>query len=127
MENRVSKYLLYGLGEIILVMIGILLALQVNNWNETRKDFKKEQLILRNLQKNLVFNHHELNQTLRSTKRGYNASLQLLELIKPEFSKSRTHKVDSLLAVIEEYYTYDPATEVIDEIINSGQLNIITR
>ena len=32
-ENRVSRYLLYALGEIALVMVGILLALQVNNWN----------------------------------------------------------------------------------------------
>jgi uncharacterized membrane protein YgaE (UPF0421/DUF939 family) len=36
-ENRFTKYLFYAFGEIILVMIGILLALQVNNWNEQRK------------------------------------------------------------------------------------------
>jgi hypothetical protein len=124
-ENKFSKYLLYAIGEILLVMIGILLALQVNNWNENRKDLKKEQLILQNLEKNLVFNLRELNQTFESTKIGYNASLQLLELIKPESSIHATYKVDSLIAVILTYYTYDPATGVIDEIINSGQLNII--
>lgn len=36
-ENRLSKYLLYAIGEILLVVIGILLALQINNWNENRK------------------------------------------------------------------------------------------
>ncbi len=36
-KNKVSSYILYALGEILLVMIGILLALQVNNWNERRK------------------------------------------------------------------------------------------
>lgn len=36
-ENRASKYFLYALGEILLVVIGILIALQVNNWNEDRK------------------------------------------------------------------------------------------
>ncbi len=36
-ENKISSYLLYAIGEIALVMIGILLALQVNNWNEERK------------------------------------------------------------------------------------------
>lgn len=36
-ENRVSKYLLYAIGEIVLVVIGILIALQINNWNEQRK------------------------------------------------------------------------------------------
>lgn len=35
-QNKVSKYLLYAIGEILLVVVGILIALQVNNWNEDR-------------------------------------------------------------------------------------------
>jgi len=42
MENKTGKYLKYAIGEIVLVMIGILLALQVNNWNENRKSLIKE-------------------------------------------------------------------------------------
>ena len=37
-ENKMSKYLLYAIGEIILVVIGILIALQINNWNQNQKD-----------------------------------------------------------------------------------------
>ena len=37
-KNKTGKYLKYAIGEILLVMIGILLALQVNNWNEDRKN-----------------------------------------------------------------------------------------
>ena len=37
-ENKVSKYLLYAFGEIVLVVVGILIALQINNWNEERKE-----------------------------------------------------------------------------------------
>lgn len=37
-RNRFTKYLLYALGEIVLVVIGILIALQINNWNELSKD-----------------------------------------------------------------------------------------
>jgi len=48
-QNRTSKYLKYALGEILLVMIGILLALQVNNWNEERKRFKSELITLKEL------------------------------------------------------------------------------
>jgi hypothetical protein len=39
-ENKFSKYLIYALGEIVLVVIGILIALQINNWNEIRKKEK---------------------------------------------------------------------------------------
>ncbi|MFH4967310.1 DUF6090 family protein [Gaetbulibacter sp. M240] len=45
-ENKFNKYLLYAIGEIILVVIGILIALQINNWNEQRKVNTKEYLIL---------------------------------------------------------------------------------
>ena len=36
-ENKTGKYLKYAIGEIVLVVIGILIALQINNWNEERK------------------------------------------------------------------------------------------
>ena len=48
-ENKFSKYLLYAIGEIALVMIGILLALQVNNWNEKRKNNGIKQSLIENL------------------------------------------------------------------------------
>ena len=52
-ENKRGKYLKYAIGEVILVMIGILLALQVNNWNEHKKEQKQEQIYLKNLQDDL--------------------------------------------------------------------------
>ena len=52
-ENRVPKYLLYAIGEIVLVVIGILIALQINNWNEHRKARIQEVEILENLRTDL--------------------------------------------------------------------------
>jgi len=60
-ENRFSKYLLYALGEIILVMIGILLALQVNNWNEGKKAKANEIKLLQELRKDVAFSVSELD------------------------------------------------------------------
>ncbi len=40
-ENKFSKYLLYAIGEIVLVVIGILIALQINNWNEKENEQHK--------------------------------------------------------------------------------------
>lgn len=53
MENKTSKYIKYALGEIVLVVIGILIALSINNWNETRKTKKFEQEILSLIDQNL--------------------------------------------------------------------------
>ena len=55
-KGKTSKYFKYALGEIILVMIGILLALQVNNWNEERRNRIKEKAILNELHKDFKKN-----------------------------------------------------------------------
>ncbi|MFT5970440.1 MAG: hypothetical protein ACI8ZO_000952 [Flavobacteriales bacterium] len=54
MENKTSKYFKYAIGEIILVVIGILIALQINNWNEKRKNDSKIATILKEIQKDLL-------------------------------------------------------------------------
>jgi len=52
-QNRLSKYLLYAIGEITLVVIGILIALQINNWNDYRKDRIAEEKLLHNILEDL--------------------------------------------------------------------------
>ena len=53
LEGKTSRYIKYAIGEIVLVVIGILIALQINNWNENRKDTIEEQAILESLFLNL--------------------------------------------------------------------------
>ena len=54
MENKTSKYLKYAIGEIVLVVIGILIALQINNWNEQRKNTIREKEILQDIRTSLT-------------------------------------------------------------------------
>ncbi|WP_445386498.1 DUF6090 family protein [Robiginitalea sp. IMCC44478] len=54
LENKGGKYLLYALGEILLVVIGILLALQVNTWNEDRKEAKQLRVALQSIHNDIV-------------------------------------------------------------------------
>jgi len=61
-ENNFSKYLLYAIGEIILVVIGILIALQINNSNEINKQRAKEVQFLKNLKSDLIFEQSELDR-----------------------------------------------------------------
>lgn len=66
LENKTSKYIKYALGEIVLVVIGILLALSINNWNETRKTEKFEEEILflidQNMQRDSILLSIELQK-----------------------------------------------------------------
>ncbi|MCK0180617.1 hypothetical protein MWU50_15060 [Flavobacteriaceae bacterium S0862] len=63
-KNKTVKYLKYAIGEIILVMVGILLALQVNNWNEERKIKLKETKLLIELRSDLVQNVDDITGNL---------------------------------------------------------------
>ena len=55
-KNKTGKYLKYAIGEILLVMIGILLALQVSNWNSDRKDRINERKLLDNIHRDFIAN-----------------------------------------------------------------------
>lgn len=76
-ENKFSKYLLYAIGEIFLVVVGILIALQINNWNELRKTHLQDLEFLNNLKVELsidiaaltakITEYQEINSTIRNT------------------------------------------------------------
>lgn len=65
-SGSARKYLLYAIGEILLVMIGILLALQVNNWDQNRIDRGKEQVIIRMLLEEMKINREYLRKRVES-------------------------------------------------------------
>ena len=76
-ENKLSKYLIYAIGEIILVVIGILIALQINNWNE-------------NQEKNKLFDIYSLIiSDLENDKQELINNLDFYNQKKPVFDKVR--------------------------------------
>jgi hypothetical protein len=78
-DNKPLKYMRYAIGEIVLVMIGILLALQVNNWNEQRKDRITEQKILNALQEDLLVNINRLNKDILLEQRTINQANKIIK------------------------------------------------
>lgn len=67
-ENKLSKYMLYAFGEIILVVIGILIALGVNNWNQDKKDQRLGDDYLRRIHRDLVQDTIHFRNTINSHK-----------------------------------------------------------
>jgi hypothetical protein len=64
-ENKFTKYLIYALGEIVLVVIGILIALQINNWNETQKLRRLEISLLEEMKSNLLSDITDMEENIR--------------------------------------------------------------
>ena len=63
-EMKGTRYLKYAIGEIILVVIGILIALSINNWNENRKNQLKESLLLNNITEDLEIDANQITKSL---------------------------------------------------------------
>jgi len=125
-KNRTGKYLKYAIGEIVLVVIGILIALSINNWNEIRKQRLEEVQILKNIQlgyQNVIAECEENNefrkQILDATKKLYS----LIGNNQQNFSKT---ELDSLLAILFINPTYNNQTGSLNILFNSGKINLIT-
>jgi Tfp pilus assembly protein PilE len=67
-EGKTSKYFKYAIGEIVLVVIGILIALQINNWNESRKSKTIEHTYLENIKADLNLNINSLETFITDKK-----------------------------------------------------------
>ena len=124
-DNQLFKYSRYAIGEIALVVVGILIALQINNWNENRKNVIEETIILKNL-----------IEDLKADIKGYNQAIYWL--------KYRQANIDSVLMVLNDSIArvddanlahwlitsgyildYTPVYPTYTEIIGSGKLSLI--
>jgi hypothetical protein len=124
-ENRFSKYLLYAVGEILLVVIGILIALQVNEWNENRKNKFEEYRILVNLKAEIQDNLKSLEASISKRDRQINAVKALLQLVDEQPETPKPFSVDSLIGLCRYIPNFEARSGVIEEILNSGKLNLL--
>ncbi|MBT8186104.1 MAG: hypothetical protein KJO73_00275 [Croceitalea sp.] len=81
LENRTGKYLKYALGEIVLVVIGILIALQINNWNQNRIEKKIEKHLLQELSENLALNAKKIKTSIAEEYKSIQSVKQVLKVL----------------------------------------------
>ena len=98
-EDNVRKYLLYAIGEILLVVIGILIALQVNNWNEERANKAKEYSYLTGIHSDLIRQIESFNRTIAVNETAIETSLNLLEQYRQEGRFSSSGKDSTLYKI----------------------------
>lgn len=123
-ENRVSKYMLYAFGEIVLVVIGILIALQINNWNTLDNQRTEEVKYLQKLKIDLQADVVNLNSLIEERRNKTNSALDLLELPPPQ-TAAEINKMDSLIMVVFGWKEYIPRTNTLQELTSSGKLSIL--
>ena len=121
-----GRYLKYALGEIILVVIGILLALQVNNWNEKRLDKKKEQLLLNELHQEFKNNKKQFTETIYMHKRAFKSVNYIKSQLPINLAKANLDSLSYHLYYMGWIYTFNPSKGVTNSLTNSATFNLIS-
>ncbi|MEQ6123636.1 DUF6090 family protein [Pseudotenacibaculum sp. MALMAid0570] len=125
-KSKFSKYLIYAIGEIFLVVIGILLALQFNNWNIERENSKKERWYLINIVEDIEYQKGDLKEL----KENYEWCLKTAKSILADYQRlqsfsaidSFNYKLNSLMLVDN----FPNINNTYQELVSSGQQTLIS-
>lgn len=123
-ENKVASYLRYAIGEILLVVIGILIALQINNWNELRKQSIAETEFVEGVKKDLTQDKEYIELVLKGMVPKLDA-FNLLNEIHPKNRIKDEKRVDSLLQVYLFFgqRTFYPVSGSFQSAVAGNQIN----
>ena len=123
-KESFKKYLLYALGEILLVVIGILLALQINASNENRKNRKSEKILLNNFIADLESDITAFDHMMFSTGR----KMKLIDSLFLMLKNPASQNLQSLIRYNFDIPTVDvfhPTSGTYDEAISTGKMALI--
>ena len=123
-EGNVRKYLIYALGEILLVVLGILIAVQINNWNQTNKDRQNEQFILSELQKEFIANEAIISTQIDGLEKAIAYNKDYLDkLVNGSLDYQAIYDFNAGAQIIVG--TSHPSSGVYDTIISTGEIGLI--
>lgn len=118
-ENRPIKYIRYAIGEIVLVVIGILIALQINTWNQNRLSRIEENQLLKNIHDEFLFNKTNIDNSISLNRESFNGLKDLMGIIGMEKEMISKHNVDSLLFLILETAVFRHSENSIKDLVES--------
>ncbi|WP_228850932.1 DUF6090 family protein [Aegicerativicinus sediminis] len=124
-SNKTKRYIKYGIGEILLVVIGILIALQVNNWNENRKSEKRKTALLYALKSEFELNLVQLDSVLLYDKKVIESSYKALKLQPTDPLLQNRDSMRWLIQNTSWIWTFDPQNGALRSGMSSGDINLI--
>jgi len=127
-ENKFSKYLIYAIGEILLVVVGILIALQINNWNEIKKEDRLEIKYLKGIKRDLKRDIESIDNLIAS----YSIPMTLMKSIEPTMalnSKFRLKNIDTTSRAFSGLFrrrqSFQSANGTYNSLISDGKSSLI--
>lgn len=122
--RKIRGYLFYAIGEVFLVMIGILLAIQVSNLNNVKIQKKAERQFYQNFQRQISEDLQIINGTIdynNNYKSQYQYAIQIID----ENNRSKMDTLGVIAMNLIKYSDFDRASNIYESIVNSGEIKLI--
>jgi hypothetical protein len=125
--GRIEMYMKYAIGEILLVVIGILIALQINNWNQDRLNSNQETQLLEAIQIKMKYNRFQYETGFSRYSAVITSASHLIETSTNPISSYHQDELDYHLHTLSKRFLVGNSnkTSIYDEMIGSGQLNLL--
>jgi hypothetical protein len=125
-KNRFSKYLIYAIGEIVLVVIGILIALQINDWNESRKNRYKEDKLKIDLLSDFKETKIRLQETIKRQQQVIDYSRQLIISYDTKQLMSIKDSLPQFTGFgFSAWWRAEPVTKTYQSMISTGNIDLL--
>lgn len=125
-ENQFTKYIIYAIGEIILVVIGILIALQINNWNNDRSERQLENQYLTEITSNLNSDLVNIERVLSFNKKKDSAIEMTFQLMSKPVTSQSSISLLPLLPILTEYEVFLSNRVAFDNMTSASSIGLIS-
>ncbi|WP_273565668.1 DUF6090 family protein [Maribacter halichondriae] len=123
-ENKFSKYLLYAIGEIALVVIGIIIALQINTWNNGKIERQEEKKSYLNIKRQLIDDKNELIK-VKGDNKNYAAIYEYGNKIIMAQDRTKTDSLTHVAIGLSQYSDFHSSGNIYETLVNSGELKLL--
>lgn len=123
-DKNLKKYLLYAIGEILLVMIGILLAFQVDNWNEDREKKIEEIRTYENIREQILGDKRNIEGQINYNKKYMTQFEYGLKIIL-ENDRTNLDTLASIIPNLMNYSDFDREGNIYETLVNSGKIQLL--
>ena len=123
-ESNFKKYLIYALGEILLVMIGISLAFQVSNWDNNRIKRNAEIRFYENI-KEQIQDDKGLIQSQKDFNNHFMTQFKYASEIIEDNDRSKLDTLGLIVRNLSQYSDFDKQGNIYETMVNSGQINLL--
>jgi hypothetical protein len=123
-SGNLKRYLVYAIGEILLIMIGVLLAFQVNKWNEKRNNKKAEVVYYQNIKRQLHEDMGIISRNLDYNNLYMEQFDQATQIIEAN-DRSKTDTLVKISLNLFRYSDFHRASNIYETIVNSGQIKLL--